>query len=410
MPTRRDLLKTSASLAAISALGPISKAQAASTVSYWHHFTSQSEMDGLATISAMFDASGHSVQSEGIPNAQYMSKVTTATVADGLPDTMMVTTDRLPDIHAMNAIEPITDRVNGWDEKSNFADTAWENISLGGDIYGIPAFAFVNWAYYRKDWVEEAGLELPTTMEEFGEAAIALTDPSQGRYGFGMRGGDGGQGLLLDVMESFGGIAFEDGKAMMDTDKARQAIQFFSDLAVKHNAVPPSAPNDSYRQIMEGFKTGQTGLLWHHTGSLVELTEVLSPDQIGTMVMPAGPSAHIARVNYLYNSLTGRGDVDAAWDWIAHWGNPDAAVALLEATGYFPATSAVATHPDITGNPIYQAAVDTLSIGVPSPKVVGLAAWMKNTMLSEYQKVLVGTATVEVAVDAMARGLEREMR
>ena len=62
----------------------------------------------------------------------------------------------------------------------------------GGKIYGVPAFTFVDWMYYRKDWFDEAGLAPPATMQDFAAAAVKFTDPAKGRYGFGMRGGPGG--------------------------------------------------------------------------------------------------------------------------------------------------------------------------------------------------------------------------
>ncbi len=408
MQNRRSFLKSGAAVTSLAMFGA-GAARAAAEVSYWHHFTSQSEMAGLASVEAMFDATGNSVRSEGIPNADYMSKVTTASVAGGLPDSMMVVTDRLPDIAALGAIQPVSDRIDGWKYQNDFTESAWDGISLDGQIYGVPAFAFVNWGYYRKDWFEEAGIGVPDTLEEFQEAAIALTDPANNRYGFGLRGGDGGQTYLLDVLDSFGAIVYEGDTASLDVPKAQQAMQWYSELATKHGVTPPSAANDSYRQIMEGFKTGQTAMLWHHTGSLIELSEAMEDGQIGTMIRPAGPAARIARVSYLYNSLTGQGDVDAAWDWIATWAEPDAAVALLEATGYFPATTAVASDPRIADNPIYTPAIETLSMGLPLPKIVGFSAWLKNIVLPEYQKLLLGSATVEDAVDRMATELDKAM-
>ena len=408
--TRRELLATSGALAAMAAAGTPGRVFAQDPVSYWHHFTSQSEMQGLAAIETMFAAGGGAVRSEGIPNADYMSKVTTANVAGGLPDTLMISAERFADLRAQGAIVPVTERIDGWVPKDTFTAPAWDAISMDGDIYGVPAFSFVNWAYYRKDWFDEAGISPPDTFEEFREAAIKLTDPSQGRYGFGLRGGDGGQSFLVDVLDSYGALTYADGKATLDTDKAREAMAFYSGLSTEYGVVPPSAPNDSYRQIMEGFKTGQTAMIWHHTGSLVELTEALTPDQIATMIRPAGPAGRIARVAYLYNGSSGKGDPDASWAWISEWAEPDAAIALLEATGYFPATSAVADDPRIVDNPIYAAAIETLTFGQPSPNIVGFQGWLKDVALIELQKLLVEQSSVEESVDVMARELDKAMR
>jgi multiple sugar transport system substrate-binding protein len=408
--TRRHFLKSAGALSALAAFGLPRASFSADSVNYWHHFTSQSEMDGLATVMKQFEAKGKMVVPEGIPNAEFMSKVTTANVAGSLPDTLMVAPDRLADFVAQGAVVPVTERINGWDPAKSFPQSTWDGISINGEIYGVPAFSFVNWGYYRKDWFDEAGLEPPDTFDAFRDAAIKLTDKSKNRFGFGLRGGGGGQSYFHDVLDSFGALEYADGKASLNIDEARAAMDWYAGLYAKDGVVPESAPNDSYRQIMEGFKTGQTAMIWHHTGSLVELTDALDSDQIGTMVRQAGPAGRIARVSSLYNGLSGKGDMDLGWDWIAQWAEPDSAIALLEATGYFPASTEVAADPRITSNPMYEAAVKTLDFGIPQVQIVGFQGWLSDSALTELQKIMVGSSSVNDAVDRMARALDKAIR
>lgn len=409
--SRRHLLASGGALTALGLAGRTLPAYAATDITYWHHFTSQTEFAGLAGIMEQFHAANPEINilQENIPNAEYMAMFTSAVIADSRPDTCMVTSDRLPDMVALNGLVDLTDRIGNWDKRQFYSDAAWDGITFDDKIYGVPAFSFVNWMYYRSDWLDEAGLSPPDTFEEFLEVAIALTDPARGRYGFGLRGGDGGQTMLHDVFDSYNAFDYEGGSMRMNVPNAVAALRFYTDLLTVHGVAQPSAPGDSYRQIMEGFRTGQTGMIWHHTGSLTEISDALSTDQFGTALRPAGPEGRIARVSYLYNGMMSPTHEEDGWKWIAEWGDVDAAITMLEATGYFPATSEVATDSRITSNPLYEAAVQSLEIGTPLPKIVGLAGWMSTSMLPEFQKVLVGTATPEQAVDEMARTLEREV-
>ena len=94
------------------------------------------------------------------------------------------------------------------------------------------------------------------------------------------------------------------------------------------------------------------------------------------------------------------------WEWVKFWGEPDAAVAFLEKTGYFPASSVAAQ------GRAHRAAIrctrppsDTLGFGIPQPSFPGSAGWAEGTVLPAFQRVLIGQATPEQAVDEMIAGL-----
>lgn len=411
--SRRDFLKAAgvgaAGMAMAGHLPALLAQDLSGTVNYWHHFTSESEFLGMERVIAMFQEKhpGVTIVQENIPNADFMAKFTAAVAADTRPDTTMIAADRLPDMLAMNGVLDLTDRINNWGLKEFFPDDRWTGVTIDGRIYGVPAFTFVDWMYYRLDWFEEAGIAVPTTFDEFRAAAEALTDPENGRYGFGLRAGGGGQGFIVDMIESFGSpIVNEAGEPAIDRALAIEALTFWSGL-YKDGLTPPSAPEDSYRQIMEGFKTGQTAMVWHHTGSLVEISGALEAGvQFSTAVKPAGPVENISRVSYLYNGLMKDDNADAAWEWVQFWGETDPAFAFLEETGYFPVSTAVATDERITGNPIYKAALDASAIGRAPVAFVGFPGWAGDIALPAFQKILVGDYTPEQAVDEMIEGLE----
>jgi multiple sugar transport system substrate-binding protein len=408
---RRSVLKLGGGALAASALLPRAAFAQTTNINYWHTFTSQSEFAGLEDVMKLF-AAAHpdiSVTQENIPNPEFMAKITAAVMSGSRPSSTMVSSERVADLVAMNGLIDLTDRIAAWDRRGDFDDSRFASITRDGKVYGIPAFTFVDWMYYRKDWFDEAGLAPPTTYAEFRDAAIKLTDPAKGRFGFGMRGGAGGQAYVINVMEGFGAkLMHEDGTISLDRDKAIEAIDWWSGLLIKDGVVPPSAPNDGFRQIMEAFQTGQTAMLWHHTGSFQDNAKLLKAgEQFATAAIPAGPVNRVSRLGYAYNTVTNEATIDAAFEWIKFWGEPDAAVAFLEKTGYFPASSVAAKDERISGNPLYKPAADTLGFGIPSPSFPGFAGWSESVVLPAFQRVLIKEATPEQAVDEMIDGLNQ---
>lgn len=381
-------------------------------ISYWHHFTSESEMMGLdqATESFVAEYPNVSISSENIPNADYMTQFTTAAVGGALPDVAMAATDRIPDMLALGGLIDLTERFNSWEDKANISESLMPGATIDGQIVGLPMFLFVDWLYYRKDWFEEAGLEPPTTWDEMREAAIALTDADAGRYGFGLRGGDGGQGHVLNIMRAYGGLAVDDeGVPVISRDEAIAGVTFWSGLYTTDKVAPPSAPNDSYSQIMQAFRTGQTAMLLHHTGSLAEILGDLTTDQVMTIPVPSGPAMQVAGVAPQYNGICKSDNEDASWAWMTHWTTPDVAIQFLETTGYFPASLAASEDARITENPIYDAARNSIDIGVLPLQFVGAPGWAGTSVLPAFQQVLTGQSTPEEAVDQMIADLEAEI-
>ncbi|HEX2525025.1 MAG TPA: extracellular solute-binding protein [Geminicoccus sp.] len=407
--SRRHMM-LAAALAAGASICPRGAARADARLTYWHPLTSQSEFAGLQRIISMFQSAnaGSSIVQENIPNSEFMAKVTSAVLTQSQPDTLMVLAERIDDLVAMEGLVDLSDRIESWNLKGNFPQTAWDTITRDGKIYGAPAFTFVDWIYYRTDWFQDAGIDgPPKTMEEFADIAEKLTDPSKGRYGYGMRGGQGGDTYMVSVLRQFGALQVQDGRGLLDRQLAIEAVDYWTGLATKRKAVPPSAAGDSYRQVMEGFRTGQTGMIWHHTGSLVEISQALKQgEQFMTAQVPAGPANAYRRVSYGYNGLMRDTQADEAWKWASYWGEVEPEIAMLEATGYFPASTEALKHPRVADNPVYKAASDTLPTGEPPPSFIGSNHWREDVVLPAMQSVLIGSATVEQAVDVMMKGLD----
>jgi multiple sugar transport system substrate-binding protein len=408
--SRRSLL--AAGLTGIAAMAS-QRAFAATRLSYWHHLTSPSEFDGLKRVLDCLAAAEPdlALAPEAIPNADFMAKFATAILARGGPETTMVVSERVDDMLALGALRDLSPRLDTWPGRADLPPDRWRGVSRTGGVYGVPAYAFVDWMYYRLDWFEEAGLDgPPATFEAFAQAARRLTDPAKGRFGFGLRGGAGGAKYVVDVMEAFGSPPLRDGAYAFDRAAAREAVGFYAGL-FRDGLAPPTAAADGYLQVMDAFRAGRTAMVWHHTGSLREVSASLAPGRaFSTAPVPAGPKAHVARVSYACNAVTTRADdPEAAWRWVRFWAEPAPARAFHEATGFLPASASLAEA--VTAqNPIYRPAVETLAFGRPPPAFAGYPGWASTVVLPAFQGVLVGNTTIADAVDDMARGLDAVLK
>ncbi len=418
--TRRQFLKgtavTGAGLAMAACATPAPTAAPAKKVSgnitYWHHYTSESEMAGLKEGAEMYmkKYTEAKVESLTVPNADFMAKFTLAVQGgSGKPDTTMISADRVPDMVGMGGLQDLTERIKAWPDKKNFPDKYFNAATINGKIYGIPSFMFVDWMYYRKDWFDEKGLKPPTTFDEMFDAAVKMTDPAKGRFGFGMRGGAGGQGLVVQVIRAFGSPLVQDGKAALDVAKTTEALKWYSELHTKAKAVPPSVTNDSFRQIMEGFQTEKTAMLWHHTGSLADVMGFLGKDgkKFMSIPRPKGPAALINDISPSYNGIVDdKKNPEAAWAWLTHWADKDTGIMLMEKTGYVPSNQEAAKDERITKNPYYTAAFKALEIGTTAPQFAGQPAWQSSVVLPTFQRILLGEVTPAAGAATLAKGLE----
>lgn len=406
------IVGTSGALVAALAFGASVAAQspaATGDISYWHHFTEENEMLGLEHAEQVFetDNAGIVVTSETVPNPDYMTKMVTAVQADQKPDTAMISVDRVADLVEMGAVVPITERVKAWEHYDDFSPAIWDAITYNGEIYGIPAFSFVDVMFYRSDWFEEQGLTPPTNWDEFQAAAIALTDPAQDRYGFALRGGAGGAGWAMKVLESQGVTWLdESGQPAIDRDTLIKALGYYTGLATEHNAVPPSAAGDGYTETVTGFKTGLTGMLFQSTGALADIsTGLTAGEQFLSAPMPSGEAGSSGRLSALYNGIFSDANEDAAWEWITHWGRDDAQIDFMKATGYFPPSSSAQADPFIANDPIMAPAAAAAAAGVPETQFAGLPGFQSDYLLPALQEVLTGQKSVEQAADDIIAGL-----
>lgn len=388
-----------------AAIRPASAADAKGTITYWNHFTGEDERRGFQSVTSGFAKAypNVSLNSQSIPNADFMTKFTTAVQSHSVPNAVMVIGSRVQDMVAMNGLVDLTDAVSAWDGKSDIADKLLAPFRRQGKLYAIPAALFVDWYYYRADWLKELGLSAPpATWAEFRQVAKAMTDPARGRYGFALRAGDGGGELILKMIRGYNGPWVDgDGKPTLQKDAVATALQEYAAPYLTDKSTPPSAPSNGYNQIFQSFLTGGTGMLMHHTGSLKTVTTALKPgDQVMAAPLPKAQYP-LGWIQPLGNGLMTQDNASSSLDWLDYWGSAQPQLDMFKATGYFPASTSGQNSPTISSDPMLKAAQQELQIGITPEYFTGMSSWQDNTVLVQYQALLVGKTSVSQAADAI---------
>lgn len=223
-----------------------------------------------------------------------VERLTTALSSDSeTPDVVEIGNTQAPTFTSAGAFSPLTDELDdlgGDDLLQGFV----EGATVDGETYAVPYYAGSKYIFYRKDLFEKAGLEVPTTMDEFVDAAITLKEdnPKPANFsGFWFPGQDWRNGAAF-IWDAGGDLAVEsDGEwsgslssaeSVAGLERAQQLFLDASGAPKDGNEADPWTP----------FCAGEVGMMstpgW--VKGLIEDPETGCPDtfakEIGVFAMP----------------------------------------------------------------------------------------------------------------------------
>lgn len=203
-----------------------------------------------------------------------------------------------------------------------------------GEHYGMPLGAYYYLMHYRTDILEAAGVEPPTTLEEFIAAVQAVHDPANDIYGFSA-GYRRGAPLVHDSLAYYiglgGGVLVDfpnDLTPNMDTELAAEVYEFYQSML---DYAPPGAINFDFGQRREVFQQGRVALLgnWSSSSAAFEdprLSEASVVGNVGHSYMPRASAEADPVVPFGGWSLVINADSpnkEAAWEFIKWLSSPE---------------------------------------------------------------------------------------
>ncbi|GGM19177.1 sugar ABC transporter substrate-binding protein [Pseudomonas asuensis] len=139
-----------------------------------------------------------------------------------------------------------------------------EGLSVNQTLYALPFYAESSITYYRKDLVEQAGLQMPEhpTWEELAQLAAKLHQPDKGQYGICLRGKAGwgeNMGIITTMANSFGARWFNEGwQPEFTGPEWTKAINFYVDTMKKYG--PPGVSSNGFNENLALFSTGKCAI------------------------------------------------------------------------------------------------------------------------------------------------------
>ena len=233
-----------------------------------------------------------------------------------------------------NYLVPLDDYVKAWDGSKTLTKTVTlAGTMVGGKYYLIPYGFYQKMIFYRQDWLKEAGIAKPTTWDELLAAAEKLTNPEKGRYGWTLRGVNGGYGVMTGIIiDKLGtkGVVLDDnyytpdGKTIFSTPEALEA--FNTMIALYTKASPKDSISWGFQDQCQAFTSGVTAFLMQDPEVVAICQEQMDEGTWGTMPLPVDAKSQQSGANIGYAGWGIAANCkykDEAWKFIAFLSNAD---------------------------------------------------------------------------------------
>ncbi len=224
-----------------------------------------------------------------------VEKLTTSLSSDSeTPDVVEVGNTQAPTFTSAGAFSDVSSNLEDWggdDLLQGFV----EGAQVDGKTYAVPYYAGSKYIFYRKDLFEAAGIEVPTTMDEFVQAAIDLkaANPDPANFsGFWFPGQDWRNAVAF-VWDAGGDLAVEDGDEWTGSLSTPESVEGLETVQKLMEQASGAAKDGNEENPQTPFCNGEVGMLsapgW--VKGLIEDPETGCPDMVANLGVFALPGA-----------------------------------------------------------------------------------------------------------------------
>jgi multiple sugar transport system substrate-binding protein len=293
----------------------------------------------------------------------------------------------------------------------DFVGTYNEWATIDGSQYAVPWFGAVYMLYYRTDLLKKAGVEVPTTWDEYVAAARTVQEKT------GVTGttliGKRDDPLLCEfwsIAWSFGAEIWDGSKSTVDSPAAADALQLWQKTLAY---APKDALSADWPAAAAAFSEGKTAMMINFSDTSDALLAADAPyrDKIGFAALPAGPSGKSTPNlgGWGLSVSTESTKQDAAFDFIV-WSTSAAQQKAGVAKGGSPNRASVLGDPELqAAYPYYAAALTNYQNGVHFPATSSWIDW-EAAMAPALSEGMSGGLTVTGAVAEASKRLAAELK
>lgn len=199
-------------------------------ITFWHSFTQGPRLDSIQQSANDFMKENPDVKIniETYSWTDFETKWTTGLASGSVPDISTALPNQMVEMIDADAIVPMDDLIDKIG-RDRFYEAPLTEATLDGNTYAVPLYSHAQVMWYRKDLLEKAGLEVPTTWDELYEAAKKINSPEVfgASVPLGLSDMMGTRYLNFYVRSAGETLVTEEGKANLTSKAAIDGINYW---------------------------------------------------------------------------------------------------------------------------------------------------------------------------------------
>lgn len=398
------LLSAVLGLAACTALAESSETPV--TINFWHHYSAQSaENETLMNdLIPKFESENPGIKVNAVSHewAELHDKILVSASSQSLPDVARLDIAWLPEFQQMGVLVALDQEMPDFAEVAGtLLDSALSTANIGGSYYALPLNTNSKILFYNTAMLEAAGVEVPTTMDEWVEAVRKLSGTNaNGQQIWGWNEPALSGWNICPFIWSFGGSLTNEEQTVatgyINSPETVKAVETFA-MLVQEGAL--TGFNSGDIPMTDGFGTGRYAMMLEGPWKTAELAGAYPDVAYGTAYMPAGEGGSISVLGGEDIAMFNTANREAAWKFMQFMTGEYAETAMAKC-GQIPVNKA-ALESDTVKNADYAPFIQAIETAKARPTV---AAWseMDNELTNAMTAVVNGEKTAQEAMDELA--------